>query len=99
MKPIRIEATNFRSYTSLDLPIPAGAVAISGQNGSGKSTLLSAIAVGLFAERGELAGCLRHGEDRVETTVEVEHAGRRYRVRRAAGKKAYLDFEEWVDDE
>ncbi|MDW8321904.1 MAG: AAA family ATPase [Armatimonadota bacterium] len=48
MKLHRLQLTNFRQYTDLDLTFGDGITAIIGANGSGKSTLLEAICWSLY---------------------------------------------------
>lgn len=99
MNPLRLSATNYRTFERFDLEIPSGCTAIIGNNGAGKSSVLNLIDVCLFADRGELAPLLTQGEDEMELTLEFEHAHDLYRVRRRFSKgKSTVDFERWVDD-
>lgn len=108
MNPLRLRATNFRTFETLDLSFEQGLIGILGElrdapdgassNGAGKSSLLEAIDVCLFGRR-SLAGFLTRGGDVTELMLELtfEHAGETYRVRRsysAKGRgKTTLDFE------
>lgn len=102
MNPLRVQATNYRTFADLDVEIPVGCTAVIGPNGAGKSSILNVVDVALFADRGELPALLTTDEERLELALEFEHAGELYRVRRsysASGRgKTTLDFERWVDD-
>lgn len=106
MKPIRLQAENFRTFRDLDVYFDDGLVGILGEirdspgsissNGAGKSTLLEGIDVALFGRR-SLAGFITRGDD-AETfsvTLTFTHAGETYRVRRSLkrGKTAKCDLE------
>lgn len=106
MNPLRLSATNYRTFEQFDFEIPSGCTAIVGSNGAGKSSVLNLIDVCLFAgvlEPGkqpqpgrELAPLLTLGEDEMELTLEFEHARDLYRARRRFSKgKATLDLEYW----
>lgn len=98
MNVARVHLRNFRSYAALDLELPEGATALIGPNGAGKSSILAAIDVALFGAT-SLEPFLRHGERKLEVTVEVEHGGSRYRVRRGlSGTRSSLDFEQVNED-
>jgi energy-coupling factor transporter ATP-binding protein EcfA2 len=83
MNPLRMCATNYRTFADLDVELPAGCTAIIGPNGAGKSSVLNLVDVALFADRGELAALLTTDEERLELTLTFEHAGEVYRVRRS----------------
>jgi DNA repair exonuclease SbcCD ATPase subunit len=97
VNPLRVTASNYRTFERLDVTLPTGTVAIVGPNGAGKSSILNAVDVCLFADRGELPGLLTVGEDELELQLEFEHGGELYRVRRqfsARGRgKTVLDLE------
>lgn len=95
MNPLRIRATNLRSFPSIDWRIPEGIAAIVGPNGAGKSTLLGAIELALFADGSrDLAPALGPFDDKLTILMEFEHDGEEYRVRRTYSKgKATLDLE------
>ena len=108
MKPLRLRATNFRTFSELDLSLGDGLVGILGElrnvpagadsNGAGKTSVLEAIDICLFGRR-SLAGFLtRGGEvDALMLELTFEHNGHAYRVRRgysARGRgKSAVDFE------
>lgn len=109
MKPLRLRATNFRTFPELDLELHGGLVGILGElrdapdgadsNGAGKSSILEAIDIALFGRR-SLAGFLTRGGDVTELMLELtfEHAGDTYRVRRSfsartKATKTSVDFE------
>ena len=73
----RLVLADFRSYAALDLPIPAGNVALTGHNGAGKTNLLEALsflASGRGLRRAELAECAREGgTGGWAVSVELEH--------------------------
>ncbi|HVW33708.1 MAG TPA: SMC family ATPase, partial [Acidimicrobiia bacterium] len=84
MRVTRLTLRNFRVFAELDLEIPPGVVGIYGPNGTGKSTLVESILWSLF-------GVARTGKDSLrsdgaagetEATVEFEHDGHLYEVRR-----------------
>jgi exonuclease SbcC len=99
MRPLRITAKNLRTWEELELDVPLGITAIVGPNGAGKSTLVSAIDLALFGDGRELKRAHSRGapDDEVAIELELEHAGERYRIRRAydvRGRgKPSLDFE------
>lgn len=100
MNPLRVRATNYRSFGRLDFELPAGVAAITGENGAGKSSLVNLIDLALFGPEGRSwAPYLTQGGDGTELEVELEfeHAGAVYRVRRgysARGSgKTTLDLE------
>lgn len=103
MRPLRVWATNVRTYTDLDVTIPTGVAALLGPNGAGKSTIVNAIELALFADGGrDLAPLCSTGADECGIALEFEHGGRLYRVRRTytsrGGGKATLDLERWEDE-
>ena len=93
MRPLRLRATNFRTYPELDITFGDGLLGVLGEirdapegsssNGSGKSSILEAIDIALFGRR-SLASYLTRGADTETMMVELtfEHAGETYRVRR-----------------
>lgn len=97
MNPLKITASNYRTFERLDVDLPSGCVAIIGENGAGKSSILNLVDVALFAGRGELPPLLTTGEEELCLELEFEHAGELYRVRRqfsARGRgKTTCDFE------
>lgn len=105
MKPIRITARGYRSFSDLDYTFIAGATAITGANGAGKSTLIGAVEVALFGPRSRsLEPLVREGENEMQLTLEFRHGSELYRVRRGwKGGRSTLDFERNqlndVDDE
>jgi DNA repair protein SbcC/Rad50 len=98
LNPVRITATNYRSFDELDLTLPDGCCAIVGANGAGKSSIMNVIELALFGSR-SLGDYLTDDSDATEMHVglEFEHAGELYRVRRsysARGRgQAKVDFE------
>ena len=99
MKPVRLRASNLRTWLDLELELPDGIAAIVGPNGAGKSTLVSVIDLALFGTGREMKRSLSRGGagDTVEVELVFDHGGERYRVRRSyqvkgAGKPR-LDFE------
>lgn len=108
MKPLRLQATNYRSFGSLDVALADGCSAVVGANGAGKSSLINLIDLALFGpESRTLADYLTLDSDGdLELTLTFEHAGDVYRVRRsfsARGRgRSTLDFERYptlaVDD-
>lgn len=95
MRPTRLTARGYRSYADLDYTFQYGATAVTGENGSGKSSLIGAVDVALFGPRGRsLEPVVREGSNEMALTLEFEHRGDTFRVRRswARGKSA-LDFE------
>lgn len=98
MNPLRVTATNYRTFERLDVEIPTGCIAVIGENGAGKSSIINLVDVALFAGRGELPGLLTTGEELLEISLEFEHAGELYRVRRAYSAKGrgktMLDLEQ-----
>jgi DNA repair protein SbcC/Rad50 len=104
VNPLRLELRSCRTYESLDLDLPEGAVAIIGPNGAGKSTLVNALDVALFGpESRTLADWL--SEDAPEGTLSIcltfEHEGATYRARRTyIGKgrgASKFELEQWVE--
>jgi DNA repair exonuclease SbcCD ATPase subunit len=108
--PLRISASNFATYGTLDFEFPEGLTSILGRNtltegadsnGSGKSSLLSAVTVALFG--GSLATYLTAGEQDMRVELEFSHGDHTYRVRRsynAKGRgKSATDFERFVDSD
>ena len=60
----RLVLQDFRSYPSLDLPVDAHMIVVTGENGSGKTNLIEAISMfaqGRGLRRADLAACARHG--------------------------------------
>lgn len=93
MNPLRLHASNFRSYDTIDLELPLGATVVVGPNGAGKSTLVEAIRVALF---GRLADHVTAGEDESVLQLDFEHGGHEYRVRRRVSRgKSSLDLERY----
>jgi DNA repair exonuclease SbcCD ATPase subunit len=103
VKPLRLAAQLYGPFETLDVDFPLGAVAVIGPNGAGKSTLVNAIDRALFGSR-TMGDWLSTGEDdgAMSLTLEFEHAGQLYRVRRgfsAKGRgKPSLDFEVWEEN-
>jgi exonuclease SbcC len=104
VNPLRIRATNYRTFRHLEVELPDGCVAVLGENGAGKSSIVNVIDYALFgAESRSLAELLT--DDGVATDLELEltfeHAGETYRVRRgysAKGRgKTTVDLELWKD--
>jgi DNA repair protein SbcC/Rad50 len=96
VNPLRLRATNFRTYADLDLELPDGCTAVTGPNGSGKSSLVNLVELCLFG--GRLADHLSDtGAEDMMVELVFEHRGSMYRVRRsysARGRgKTTLDFE------
>jgi recombinational DNA repair ATPase RecF len=52
VNPTRLRATNYRTFPTLDLHLPAGCVGVVGANGAGKSSIVSAIDTCLFGPDG-----------------------------------------------
>ena len=111
-KPLRLRASNFRSFETLDVTFPDGLFSIVGtvkdataidSNGAGKSSIILGVDLCLFgAESRSLAPYLSRsaaGDLMLELTFEC--GGNRYRVRRgfsANGRgKATCDFEEGIE--
>lgn len=85
MKPLSLQLRNVRTYESLDLDLPEGAVAIVGQNGSGKSSMVNAIDIALFGPEGRtLADWLSESDPQGTMTITLvfEHEREMYRARR-----------------
>jgi len=60
----RLALTDFRSYVSLDLPIHARLVVLTGENGAGKTNFLEALSLlapGRGLRRAELGDFARNG--------------------------------------
>lgn len=95
LRPLRVRASNYRTYADLDFAFPDGLVAFTGENGSGKSSAINLADVCLFAGRGELAELIRTGEDAMWISLDFESAGTTYRVRRSLrrGKSQTVDLE------
>ena len=95
MKPIRLTARGYRSFDVLDYAFVDGATAVTGANGAGKSTLIGAVEVALFGPRSRsLEPLVREGNGEMQITLEFQHAGEFYRVRRGWKKgKSTLDLE------
>lgn len=87
----RLVLSDFRSYATLDLELPPGNVAFTGQNGAGKTNLLEALsflAPGRGLRRADLADCAREGGSggwAVSVDVEQELEGRIARVQLGTG--------------
>lgn len=95
INPLRLTASNFGPYPSLNYIFLDGVTAILGPNGSGKSTLLRGIELSLFADGArDLAPALGPFAERMELELVFEHDGETYRVRRGYGKKTTLDLEQ-----
>lgn len=99
MNPLRVRASNYRTFASIDLDLPAGCVGVLGHNGAGKSSIVNAIDLALFGPEGRSwQPYLTVGEEtELMVELEFEHAGALYRVRRGysakgAGKST-LDLE------
>jgi len=94
MKPIRVTAKCYRTWGELDVTLPTGLYAITGENGAGKSSIVNVIELALFG--GALASHW-NGDGVMEVCCEFEHRGATYRARRQYdGKgrgKSLLDFE------
>ena len=61
---VRLRLSDFRSYPSLDLPIGATTVVLTGENGAGKTNLLEAVSLltaGRGLRRAEFEDCVRQG--------------------------------------
>jgi DNA repair protein SbcC/Rad50 len=105
MIPLRLTASSYRRFHSLDLSITEGVMALSGSNGSGKSSIVEGFELALFGRcrTGPLSAQVSRGEDVLELVFEFEHQGERFRVRRgfsARGRgRPTLDFERWEEDE
>jgi len=95
MRPLKIEAENYRSYADLEYSFVDGATAVTGQNGSGKSTLIGAVEVALFGPRSRsLEPLVREGSDTMSLTLEFSHGDDIYRVRREwENGRSTLDLE------
>jgi len=103
VNPLRVTATNYRSFERLDLDLPTGTCAVTGANGAGKSSVVNLVDLAIFgAESRTLADYLREDADEMEIVLEFEHAGEDYRVRRgfsARGRgRSTLDFERWEEE-
>lgn len=111
MNPTRVWAKNFRTYEEVSWDIPRGLTAIVGRNtvtdgsdsnGSGKSSLLELLPIALFGPPMPWSEYLTAGGDAdlCEVGCELEHAGKRYRIRRTFSAKgrgsSKLDFEHEV---
>jgi exonuclease SbcC len=88
--PLHLSLRNCRTYETLDLELPEGALAICGLNGSGKSTLVNAVDVALFGpDSRTLADWL--SEDQPEGTLSItltfQQENDIYRVRRTFNGK------------
>lgn len=98
MNPLRVTATNYRSFETLDLELPTGCVAVTGENGAGKSSIVNSVDLCLFGAR-SLSEFLSDSaiEEEMVIGLEFEHRGETYRIRRTySGRgrgKASLDFE------
>lgn len=98
MNPLRLTATNYRSFETLDLGLPSGCLAIVGENGAGKSSIVNVIDLALFGAR-NLGDYLTEDviEEDMTLALEFEHSGQLYRVRRTYSPRgrgsAKLDFE------
>jgi DNA repair protein SbcC/Rad50 len=103
MNPLKISATNYRTFERLDLDLPAGCLAIVGDNGAGKSSIVNVIDLALFGPETRSLGDYLTDDastDSLEIELAFEHAGDFYRVRRgfsARGRgKTTLDLEVFV---
>lgn len=100
MNPLRLQATFYRTYETLDLTLDDGITGIVGANGAGKSSIVDAIELALFGPASRsLAPYVTDGaDDDLEMTLTFEHEGETYRVRRGytvAGRgRSTLDFEQ-----
>jgi exonuclease SbcC len=99
MNPLRLTASSFRCFDSLDVELPVGTTAIVGENGAGKSSLVNLIDIALFGSR-SMGDLLSDDavEDDLVIGLEFEHRGELYRVRRtysARGRgQTKVDFEQ-----
>lgn len=103
MNPIRLRLRGFRTYSELDLDLPAGCVGIVGGNGAGKSSLVTAIELALFGPESRSLAPYVGDTDDLMVELEFAHGSLHYRVRRgysAKGRgKSTLDLEEATLDE
>lgn len=74
----RLSLADFRTYASLDLPIGAQLVVLTGENGAGKTNLLEALSLlapGRGLRRAELSECARRdGSGGFAISAEIERA-------------------------
>ena len=98
----KLSATDFRSYSQVDLDFSPGVTALVGPNGQGKTNLIEAI--GYLATLGSHrvahdAPMVREGAERaivrgvVVTHFHPDHAGLAGRVRDAVGRAGRRDEE------
>jgi exonuclease SbcC len=98
VNPLRLTASSFRCFDALDVELPIGTTAITGENGAGKSSLVNLIDLALFGSRsmGDLLSDDAVEEDLV-IGLEFEHRGELYRVRRTYSPRGRgqtkVDFE------
>lgn len=103
MRPTRLHIENVATFPSSELELTEGVIALTAANGGGKSTLLKCIEVSLFGDGSrDLASMLGRFGDRLEVTLEFEHGGESYRVRRGyrggSRGQATMDLERWVEE-
>ncbi len=100
MKPLRLTARGYRSFSDLDYRFVDGATAVVGSNGAGKSTLIGAVEICLFGPRSRsLEPLVREGENELQVTLEFGHAGDVFRVRRGwKNGRSTLDLEQRQED-
>ena len=83
MRPLALRAENYVRFPSLDVTFTQGSCAVVGANGAGKSAVLRGLELCLFGEGSrDLAQWLGPFQERMELTLEFEHADETYRVRR-----------------
>lgn len=99
MKPLSLRARSFRTFETLDVDLPTGAVAVLGDNGAGKSSLVMLSDLCLFGPESRSLAPYQSEDALEDLMIELtfEHGGALYRVRRgycANGRgKASADFE------
>jgi DNA repair protein SbcC/Rad50 len=98
VKLLNLSASGYRTFDELEVAIPSGVVAITGQVGSGKSAFVEGIEVALYGRcrTGSLADQVGLRFDRLQLTLGFEHGGEVYRARRgylARSRKPTFDLE------